>query len=130
MSGRVIDRLDPYGLLEACYRPMVDYDGMGWFAPFWHSYIKDDNGDTYSVTGPESDPPYAPDYHVCVELERSDDSSCSSTTIESIKNCVLNAAEHIGDEGYDFVSNNCGDQVKDAFTTCCAKDPTPGWLFY
>jgi uncharacterized protein RhaS with RHS repeats len=119
-------------LPTAAYRPMKEQNWMGGLALIWHAFVKFPDGSTDSNIGPEND--YSSTHTHYFPGETSDDKDltlggdankpCKCATFKEITDCVkkyFTCGLH---------SQNCGNQVKSAFTSCCLKDPTPWWLWY
>ena len=119
-------------LPTAAYRPMKEQNWMGGLALIWHAFVKFPDGSTDSNIGPEND--YSSTHTHYFPGETSDDKDltlggdankpCKCATFKEITDCVKKYFT------CGLNSQNCGNQVKSAFTSCCLKDPTPWWLWY
>jgi len=122
-------------LPQAGYRPIRGQDWLGVFAPFWHAFVRLPDGRTTSNRGGEGG--YSSDHTRYVDGVKVTDSDkslrdgtpCECATDEQISECVWDYPWASCSAGFPF-SNNCGSNVRDAFTSCCLEDPTPWWLFY
>jgi hypothetical protein len=114
---------------------MQEMEWMGWNgALIKHAYVLFPDGTDQSNLGPEP-PGYKSKHSRYVPGERRDGINNMTANDGSIKPCECATDDDITDCVKRYFTcgdhfQNCGDQVRDAFTSCCLKDPTPFRLWY
>ena len=133
-----INKWDFVGNLpQAGYRPTEGENWLGRFALTWHAFVKFSDGTTNSNVGSEGTYTSLSTRYVSATRTKNKNKTLGSTgklckcvTDKEIEDNIKKyfRASHDA-SGFPF-TNNCGSEVRDAFTSSCLEDPTPWWLYY